>query len=120
MAMAGNVHPLHMPVGAKCPDVCNAIIEIPEGSKVKYEIDKETGVCARPILEVRGLQTSAVPKLMCEARTIVAGMLFVDRVLYSSTYYPHNYGFIPSTLCDDGDALVCSYAGTKISFASVQ
>ena len=43
MAMAGNVHPLHMPIGSKCPDVCNAIIEIPEGSKVKYEIDKETG-----------------------------------------------------------------------------
>lgn len=33
-------------------------------------------------------------------------MLFVDRVLYSSTNYPHNYGFIPQTLCDDGDALV--------------
>lgn len=35
-----------------------------------------------------------------------AGMLFVDRILYSSTYYPHNYGFIPSTMCEDGDALV--------------
>lgn len=33
-------------------------------------------------------------------------MLFVDRVLYSSTFYPHNYGFIPRTLCEDGDALV--------------
>lgn len=39
-----NTHPLHMPIGSKSPDVCNAVIEIPEGSKVKYEIDKETGV----------------------------------------------------------------------------
>lgn len=43
MAMAGNVHPLHLNIGEKCPDVVNAVIEIPEGSKVKYEIDKETG-----------------------------------------------------------------------------
>lgn len=46
------------------------------GSKVKYELDKETG------------------------------MLYVDRVLYSSVVYPHNYGFIPQTLCDDHDAIV--------------
>jgi inorganic pyrophosphatase len=71
-------HPWHdLTVGEKAPEVVNAVIEIPEGSKVKYEIDKETG------------------------------MLFVDRVLYSSMVYPHNYGFIPQTLCDDGDALVC-------------
>lgn len=41
------------------------------------------------------------------------GMLFVDRVLYSSTFYPHNYGFIPRTLCEDGDALV------RLLFSSV-
>ena len=33
------------------------------------------------------------------------GMMFVDRILYSSVVYPHNYGFIPQTLCDDNDPL---------------
>ena len=51
------------------------MIEIPRGSKVKYELDKETG------------------------------MLHVDRVLYSSVVYPHNYGFIPRTYCEDHDPL---------------
>jgi len=53
----------------------HAVIEIPKGSKVKYELDKATG------------------------------LLRVDRVLYSSVIYPANYGFIPRTLGDDGDAL---------------
>lgn len=53
----------------------NAIIEIPKGSKVKYEIDKPTG------------------------------MLYVDRILYSSVMYPANYGFLPRTLAGDGDPL---------------
>jgi inorganic pyrophosphatase len=53
----------------------NAVIEIPRGSKVKYELDKDTG------------------------------LLYVDRILYSSVVYPHNYGFIPKTLCEDGDPL---------------
>ncbi len=61
--------------GAEAPDVCNGVIEIPRGSKVKYELDKETGLC------------------------------YVDRILYSSVVYPHNYGFIPKTLCEDGDPL---------------
>ena len=52
-----------------------AVIEIPRGSKLKYEIDKATG------------------------------LLVLDRVLYSSVHYPANYGFIPRTLADDGDAL---------------
>jgi len=52
-----------------------AVIEIPRGSKVKYELDKETG------------------------------LLRVDRILYSSVIYPANYGFIPRTYCDDGDPL---------------
>eukprot|EP01025_Chloroclados_australasicus_P013693 TRINITY_DN16426_c1_g1_i1.p1 TRINITY_DN16426_c1_g1~~TRINITY_DN16426_c1_g1_i1.p1 ORF type:complete len:243 (+),score=32.85 TRINITY_DN16426_c1_g1_i1:113-841(+) len=74
--MQPRCHPWHdVKAGEKAPDVVTAVIEIPEGSKVKYEIDKETG------------------------------MLNVDRVLYSSMVYPHNYGFIPQTLCDDGDAL---------------
>lgn len=52
-----------------------ALIEIPKGCKVKYELDKETG------------------------------MLRMDRVLYTSTVYPANYGFIPRTLAADGDPL---------------
>ncbi len=52
-----------------------AVIEIPKGSKNKYELDKESG------------------------------MLRLDRILYTSTHYPANYGFIPRTLSDDGDPL---------------
>ncbi len=52
-----------------------AIIEIPKGSKVKYELDKQTG------------------------------LLWVDRVLYSAVHYPANYGFLPQTYCLDGDPL---------------
>ena len=51
------------------------IIEIPKGSKNKYELDKETG------------------------------LLRLDRVLHSAVYYPADYGFIPRTSCDDGDPL---------------
>ncbi len=61
--------------GDKIPDNVNAIIEIPKGSRAKYELDKETG------------------------------LLKLDRVLYSSVYYPANYGFIPRTYCDDNDPL---------------
>lgn len=53
----------------------NVIIEIPKGSKNKYEIDKETGIIA------------------------------LDRVLHSAQDYPFDYGFVPQTLWDDGDAL---------------
>ena len=52
-----------------------AVIEIPKGSKVKYELDKTTG------------------------------LLKMDRILYTSTHYPANYGFIPRTYADDGDPL---------------
>ncbi len=55
--------------------IFNAVVEIPKGSKVKYELDKTTG------------------------------LLRVDRILYSSVVYPANYGFIPRTYCDDGDPL---------------
>ena len=51
------------------------VIEIPKGSKNKYELDKETG------------------------------LLRLDRVLHSAVYYPSDYGFIPRTYCDDGDPL---------------
>ena len=52
-----------------------AVIEIPKGSKVKYELDKATG------------------------------LLKMDRILYTSTHYPANYGFIPRTYAEDGDPL---------------
>lgn len=52
-----------------------ALIEIPKGCKAKYELDKETG------------------------------LLRLDRILYTSTVYPANYGFIPKTLAEDGDPL---------------
>lgn len=55
------------------PDKINAIIEIPYGSSVKYELDKESGA------------------------------VFVDRVMASAVYYPANYGFIANTLAEDGD-----------------
>jgi inorganic pyrophosphatase len=69
-------HPWHdigieEPIEAGFP----AFIEIPKGSKLKYELDKETG------------------------------LLRVDRVLFSAVHYPANYGFIPRTYCDDGDPL---------------
>lgn len=61
--------------GKNVPEVVNAIIEIPKGSKAKYEIDKESG------------------------------LIKLDRVLFSSVMYPANYGFIPQTYCDDKDPL---------------
>ena len=70
-------HPWHdLPNNAEhCPDYFNVVIEIPRGSKVKYELDKPTG------------------------------LLRVDRILYSSVIYPANYGFIPRSYCGDGDPL---------------
>jgi inorganic pyrophosphatase len=69
-------HPWHgVPVGNNAPRIVNAIIEIPQGSRAKYEIDKESG------------------------------LLRLDRVIYSSFYYPCNYGFIPQTYGDDKDPL---------------
>lgn len=52
-----------------------AVVEISKGSKKKYELDKETG------------------------------LIILDRILYTSTHYPANYGFIPRTFADDGDPL---------------
>ncbi len=57
------------------PEEFICVVEIPKGSKKKYELDKETG------------------------------FLMLDRILYTSTHYPANYGFIPRTLGDDGDPL---------------
>ncbi|MFM6976881.1 MAG: inorganic diphosphatase [Sphingobacteriaceae bacterium] len=69
-------HPWHsVSPGDDLPSVVNAIIEIPKGSKAKYEIDK------------------------------ASGLIKLDRVLFSSVMYPANYGFIPQTYCDDKDPL---------------
>ncbi len=65
------------------PEKVHAIIEIPYGSNIKYELDKESGA------------------------------IFVDRVMYSAMYYPANYGFVPNTLAKDGDPadimVLCDY-----------
>ena len=64
-----------MPKERISPESFYAVIEIGRGGKVKYELDKETG------------------------------FLLMDRVLYTSTQYPTNYGFIPRTYADDNDPL---------------
>jgi len=76
-------HPWHnVSSGKDIPRTVTGIIEIPKGSKGKYELDK------------------------------ASGLLRLDRVLYSSVHYPANYGFIPQTYCDDKDPLdilvICS------------
>ncbi|CAI9093340.1 OLC1v1028820C1 [Oldenlandia corymbosa var. corymbosa] len=69
-------HPWHdLEIGPGAPQIFNVVIEITKGSKVKYELDKKTG------------------------------LIKVDRILYSSVVYPHNYGFIPRTLCEDNDPM---------------
>jgi inorganic pyrophosphatase len=77
------LHPWHgVHHGDKAPATVNALIEIPQGSRSKYEVDKATG------------------------------LLKLDRVIYSSFQYPINYGFIPQTLGLDNDPLdilvICS------------
>jgi inorganic pyrophosphatase len=62
-------------VGENAPNVVNGIIEIPKNSRAKYEMDK------------------------------ASGLLKLDRVLYSSMFYPANYGFIPQSYCGDKDPL---------------
>ncbi len=70
------IHPWHdLKPGDGVPEEFCAVIEIPLGSNVKYELDKPSG------------------------------LIKVDRVLYSAVYYPANYGFIPRTLAEDGDPL---------------
>jgi inorganic pyrophosphatase len=69
-------HPWHeVRTGINPPEYLNGIIEIPRGSRAKYEIDKESG------------------------------LIKLDRVIYASMYYPLNYGFIPQTLGEDHDPL---------------
>ena len=75
------------------PDEFVAVIEIQKGSKQKYQLDKKTG------------------------------LLILDRILYTSTHYPANYGFIPHTLADDGDPLdvlvLCSESLLPLSLVKV-
>jgi inorganic pyrophosphatase len=74
--MNGIFHPWHhVDIGVQVPEIVNGIIEISKGSRAKYELDK------------------------------ASGLLKLDRVLYSSVYYPANYGFIPQTYCGDRDPL---------------
>ncbi len=69
-------HPWHdVTPGENLPLEFQTIVEIPMGSSVKYELDKETG------------------------------LLRLDRMLYSAVYYPANYGFIPQTLAEDDDPM---------------
>src|SRR5262245_64271671 len=71
-----SAHPWHdVPLPDNPADGFPVFIEIPMGSKVKYELDKATG------------------------------LLRVDRVLYSAVHYPANYGFVPRTYCPDGDPI---------------
>lgn len=69
-------HPWHdVELPTNLEDPLPAVIEIPQQSKVKYELDKTTG------------------------------LLMVDRILFSAVHYPANYGFVPRTYCEDGDPL---------------
>jgi inorganic pyrophosphatase len=65
----------HVSPGTNIPSVVNGIVEIPKGRRSKFEVDK------------------------------ASGLMKLDRYLFSSSHYPGDYGFIPQTLADDGDAL---------------
>jgi len=65
---------MNIPTGKTPPQEVNVFVEIPQGSSIKYELDKESGV------------------------------VFVDRFNYTAMSYPFNYGFIPGTSAEDGDA----------------
>ncbi|HLV25893.1 MAG TPA: inorganic diphosphatase [Gemmatimonadales bacterium] len=70
------IHPWKdLPPGLHPPDSVTAVVEIPRGSRNKYELDKDSG------------------------------MMRLDRVLYSAVHYPGDYGFIPRTLHEDNDPL---------------
>lgn len=80
------MHPWHdVEIGTEAPSIVNAIIEIPKGSKAKYELDKKSG------------------------------LIKMDRILFSSVQYPANYGFIPQTYCDDKDPLDILVLGQEVA-----
>jgi len=64
-----------IPAGTNPPENLNVVIEIPSGSKCKYELERNSGT------------------------------IYVDRIIASAVYYPGNYGFIPQTMAEDGDPL---------------
>jgi inorganic pyrophosphatase len=65
-----------IPAGKNVPEEINVVVEIPQGSSVKYEMNKE------------------------------AGAIFVDRFNHTAMFYPFNYGFFPQTQAEDGDRLM--------------
>jgi inorganic pyrophosphatase len=70
------MHPWHdVEIGKDAPRIVNAIIEVPQDARIKYELDKKSG------------------------------LIRVDRILFSSVHYPANYGFIPQTYCNDNDPM---------------
>lgn len=77
------------------------MIEIPKGSKVKYELDKKTGLIKVYIISSSNFFCHVLMKQFDQVNIIHQ----VDRILYSSVVYPHNYGFIPRTLCEDNDPM---------------
>lgn len=88
-------HPWHdVTPGEHLPQEFNALVEIPMGSSIKYELDKQTG------------------------------LLRMDRVLYSAVYYPANYGFIPQTYAEDDDPLdvlvLCQEALTPLTLVTAR
>ena len=75
MANLANTNYLHLPVGQASPEEINVVVEIPQGSRNKYEYDKHLNVFR------------------------------LDRALHSPIYYPGDYGFVPQTLAEDDDPL---------------
>ncbi len=75
-----------IPPGPDVPEIVHAVIEIPKGSRNKYELDKQLGT------------------------------IKLDRVLYSSLHYPSDYGIIPQTFYDDGDPLDIMVMVTEPTF----
>src|SRR5437879_13756248 len=70
------MHPWHdVGLGQRAPEIVPVVVEVPKGSKTKYELDKKSG------------------------------LIRVDRILFSSGHYPANYVFIPQTYCDEHDPL---------------
>lgn len=80
-------HPWHeVDIGDQVPRIVNAIIEIPKGSKAKYELDKKSG------------------------------LIKMDQILSSSMQYPANYGFIPQTACNGNNPLSILVLGQETAF----
>ena len=75
MANENSTSYLYLPIGDNAPEEINVVVEIPQGSRNKYEYDKELNIFR------------------------------LDRALHSPIYYPGDYGFMPQTLAEDGDPL---------------